>query len=190
VAISRDEGASWERVQVAKNGSAGAAPRMALDEKGRLYYAWTGTDHHPYVAFSGDGGRSWSAPLDVAPPGLKDSAVPRPAATGDGRLFVAYMGSTDAAAKEPWSEYCNILLSECDDGAYANVAWHGYMTAVDGIVSGRPLLRTATVNAPGSPLLVGSCSADGGCKAVLDFIDAKYSPAGEREPRVSVWIAK
>jgi hypothetical protein len=179
VAISHDEGASWTRVTVASNGSAGATPRIAVDAKNHVFYAWNGADHHVYLAVSSDAGKSWGAPIDLTPPGVTDTALPRPAATGDGRVFVAYLGSTNAPGKAPYSDYCNILLSPCDDGAYAKVAWNGYMTAVDGVLAGRPRLQTATVSAPDRPLLVGMCSADGGCKGVLDFIDAKYSPAGE-----------
>jgi hypothetical protein len=152
---------------------------MALDDRGHVFYAWNGADHHAYVAASTDEGRNWGAPIDLTPPGVTDTALPRPAATGDGRLFVAYLGSTNAPGKAPYSDYCNILLTPCDDGAYAHVSWNGYMTAVADVFSTHPRLQTATIDPPNRPLLYGSCSADGGCKAELDFIDAKYSPGGE-----------
>jgi hypothetical protein len=179
VAISHDEGSTWQRVKVAANGSAGETPRMALDDKGRLFYAWTGEHHHPFLAWSRDGGRTWSAPIDLLPPGVRDTALPRPAARGDGQVFVAFLGSTDAPGKPPFSAYCNVLLTPCDDGAYAKVTWNGYMTSVAGVFSARPVLSTATIDAPSRQLLAGSCSADGGCKAELDFIDAKYGPDGD-----------
>ena len=179
VAYSHDEGTSWTRVKVAGNGSAGQTPRMAIDAAGNVYYAWTGANHHPYLAVSRDGAKTWGAPVDLLPPGVRDTALPHPAANRAGQVFVAFLGSTDAPGHEPYSVYCNILLSPCDDGAYAKVSWNGYMTSVSGMLAGRPVLRTATIDPPQKPLLIGSCSADGGCKAELDFIDAKYSPAGE-----------
>ena len=53
------------------------------------------------------------------------------------------------------------------------------MTLIDDAFAHDPVLRTATVNPPGKPLFVGGCSADGACKADLDFIDAKFGPAGD-----------
>jgi hypothetical protein len=179
VAVSHDEGRTWQRVRVADNGSAGETPRMAVDGANHLFYAWTGEHHHPFLAYSRDEGRTWSAPIDLLPPGVRDTALPRPAARGDGEVFVAYLGSTDAPGKAPFSSYCNVLLTPCDDGEYAKVTWNGYMTAVDGVFSAHPVLHTATIDPPSRPLLAGSCSADGGCKAELDFIDAKYSPQGD-----------
>ena len=179
VAISRDEGLTWTRVQVAHNGAGGETPRMAVDGAGNLFYAWSGGDHLPYLAASRDGGRHWSAPLPLAPRGLREGELPWPATAGRGRVEVAYLGSTDAPGKAPYYDYCNYLLSPCDDGAYAHVTWNGYMTVVDDAFATDPVLQTATVNPPGRPLFTGGCSADGACKADLDFIGAQYSPAGE-----------
>jgi uncharacterized repeat protein (TIGR01451 family) len=179
VAISHDEGLTWTPVQVATNGSSGAATRMALDDQGNLYYAWTADDHMPYLASTRDGGTTWSSPIQLAPPGLREAALPRPAVTGNGRVVVAFLGSTDSPAVPPWYAFCNELLGECDDGAYANTTWNGYMTLVDNGLASRPRLQTATVNPAGQPLFIGGCSADGGCKADLDFVDAGFDPDGQ-----------
>jgi len=178
VAVSRDEGLSWERFQVAANGSAGAANRMAVDARGNLFYAWAGSDHLAYLATSTDHGRTWGAPIPLQPPDVREAALPFPAVRGD-RVVVAYLGSTDATGRPPYYTYCNYLLSPCEEGNYKNVSWNGYMTVVDGALSGQPRLQTAMVNPPGRPLLVGGCSADGACKADLDFIDADVGPDGE-----------
>jgi hypothetical protein len=179
VSISTNEGLSWQRVQVATNGSSGETPRMALNARGDLFYAWAGADHRPYLSTSRDRGRSWSTPLALAPPGLREAALPWPAVSGTGRVLVAYLGSTDATGMPPFYAYCNYLLSPCEEANYANVSWNGYMTVVDDAFAARPKLQTATVNPPGRPLFIGGCSADGACKANLDFIDADFSPSGE-----------
>jgi hypothetical protein len=179
VAISHDEGLTWRRVQVASNGSGGETPRMARDDAGNLYYTWVGANHLPYLAYSRDGASSWSAPIALAPRGLREADIPRVAAMGDGRVTVAYVGSTDSSATPPFYPYCDALLSECTDGSYAGVTWNGYMTLIRNVFATPPKLQTATVNPPDQPLLVGGCSADGACKADLDFIDAKFGPAGE-----------
>jgi uncharacterized repeat protein (TIGR01451 family) len=179
VAISHDEGLNWTPVQAADNGSSGAATRMAIDDSGNLYYAWTADDHMPYLASSRDEGVTWSPPIQIAPPGLREAALPRPAATGNGRVVVAFLGSTNSPAVPPWYAFCNELLGECDDGAYADTTWNGYMTLVGDGLASHPRLQTATVNPPDQPLFVGGCSADGGCKADLDFVDARFDPDGQ-----------
>lgn len=179
VAISHDEGLSWRRVQVAHNGAGGATPRMAVDQRGNLFFTWVGADHLPYLASSRTEGGTWSAPIALAPPGLREAALPRPATTGDGRVAVAYIGSTNSPAVPPFYAYCDVLLSPCSDGDYAKVTWNGYMTLVDNAFATPPVLQTATVDPPSRPLLVGGCSADGACKADLDFIDVQFGPSGD-----------
>ncbi|HEV2980708.1 MAG TPA: sialidase family protein [Solirubrobacteraceae bacterium] len=179
VAMSHDEGLTWQRVQVADNRSGGETPQIALDDSGNVFYAWVSAAHLPYLAFSRNEGRTWSAPIALAPPGLREAAIPRPAATGDGRVAVAYVGSTNSPAVPPFYEYCDALLSECTDAGYAGVTWNGYMTLIPNALARTPKLETATVDPPSQPLLVGGCSADGACKANLDFIDMKFGPDGD-----------
>jgi hypothetical protein len=179
VAISHDEGLSWQRVQVAQNGSGGETPRMAVDDAGNLFYTWVSSSHLPYLAFSRDRGSTWSAPIALAPPGLREAALPRPAAMGVGRVGIAYVGSTDSPGTVPFYAFCNALLEECSDGKYAGVAWNGYMTLIPNAFASPPKLHTATIDPPSHPLLIGGCSADGACKADLDFIDVTFSPGGE-----------
>jgi hypothetical protein len=59
------------------------------------------------------------------------------------------------------------------------VTWNGYMTRIPNALERRPKLETATVDPPSQPLRVGGCSADGACKANLDFIDMKFGPDGD-----------
>ena len=179
VAVSHDEGLTWQHAQVAANGSGGETPRMAIDDSGNVYYTWVGANHLPYLAYSRDDGATWSAPIALAPRGLREADLPRVAAMADGRVAVAYIGSTDSPAQPPFYPYCDALLSECTDGSYAGVTWSGYMTLIGKALASPPKLQTATVNPPTEPLLVGGCSSDGACKADLDFIDVKFGPAGD-----------
>ena len=77
----------------------------------------------------------------------------------------------------PWYAYCNVLLSDCAPGAYADVNWNGYIALIDDVFAADPVIRTATVNPPGSPLF-GGCSAEGACMADLDFIDVHFDHDG------------
>jgi hypothetical protein len=179
VAISRDEGATWHRVQVAFNGSGGETPRMAIDNSGNIFYTWESDAHMPFLAYSRDEGATWSPPIPLAPRGLREANIPRVAAAGNGRVAVAYIGSTDAPGSAPYYAFCNGLLEDCTDGYYTGVTWNGYITLLPNVFATRIKLVTATVDAPTSPLLFGGCSADGGCKADLDFIGASFGPGGD-----------
>jgi len=178
LAISRDEGLTWTRTRVASNGSAGAATRVAVSPDGVVFYTWDGADHMPYVAYSRDRGTTWSAPLMIAPPGVREAALPRIAAFSGGRIAVVYLGSTNAAGHAPYYDYCDVLLSSCSDGVYAGVTWNGYISLVDDVFATDPVVRTATVNSTDAPLFAGGCSADGACMANLDFIDVHFDASG------------
>lgn len=179
IAISHDEGRSWTRVRVAGNGDSSEANRAAVDARGNVYYTWVGADHMPYLATSRDEGKTWSPPVRLAPPGVRETALARVAVDStNGEAAVVYLGSTNARGKPPYYRFCQEFLNKCHDGAYANARWNGYLTLVDGPLGRHPLLRTATVNAPQRPLLIGGCSPDGGCKAVLDFLDVHFDALG------------
>jgi hypothetical protein len=132
----------------------------------------------PYVAYSRDGAQTWSAPIALAPPGVNEAALPRVAAHAPGRVAVVYLATTNSPAHPPYYAYCNVLLSVCEPGEYAEVTWNGYIALLDNAFAADPVIRTATVNPPGSPLFVGGCSAEGACMANLDFIDVHFDAAG------------
>jgi hypothetical protein len=178
IAISRNEGRTWTRRQIATNGSAGAANRVAVDVDGNLYYTWAGDDRRPYVAYSIDRGLTWSSPIQIAPPDVTEADLPRIAVDTPGRIAVVYLGSTNASGGPPYYAYCDVLLSSCADGNYAGVRWNGYMAQIDDLFDPDPIVRTATVNVPAQPLFIGGCSADGACMANLDFIDVHFAPDG------------
>jgi hypothetical protein len=181
IAISHNEGASWRDVQIAANGSGGEANRGAVDSAGDVYYAWVdGRHHEPYLAYSRDRGRTWSKPIPLAPPGVTEAALPRPAADPrhPGRVAIAWLGSRNAPGRAPFYAYCDVLLSTCSDANYRGARWNGYVTEIQNVFARQPVLQTATVDPPNKPLFVGGCSADGACKADLDFIDAQFGPDG------------
>lgn len=178
LAVSLDEGRTWTRRRVATNGSAGAATRVAVDALGIVYYTWSGTDHRPYVAYSRDKGATWSRPIMIAPRGVREADLARIAVARPGKIAIVYLGSTNAPGRAPYFEYCNVLLSTCANGHYEGVRWNGYLTQIDNIFARDPMIRTATVNDPRTPLFVGGCSADGACMANLDFLDVHFDRRG------------
>ena len=177
VAISRDEGDTWTRVQVADTGmpydpggqiqdhEAG----IASDDLGNLYYVWTGRNRLPYLAISRNGGTNWSAPVMVGPPGLKEATLPSIDVETPGKVALSYIGSTNApggaAPKGYGDDYPN------------TVTWNGYITISTNVLSDDPLFYTGSVNPADDPLVRGSCPVLR-CAQQFDFIDVQIAPDG------------
>jgi hypothetical protein len=179
IAISHDEGTTWTRVQVSTIGSSSEQGRVAIDRRGDLFYSWQAANHMPYLASSSDGGHTWSTPIALVPPGVTETALARVDVTPSGETAaVVYLGSTNAPGVPPYSAFCQEFLETCNDGAYANATWNGYMTVIGNPKGRHPTLRTDTVNRPEEPLFMGGCTPDGGCRANLDFLDVKFDGEG------------
>jgi hypothetical protein len=180
LAMSKDEGASWTRVQVAGNGmdsdDAGASPDheagVVVDSSGNIYYTWVAADFKPYLAISRDGGQHWSASLMVAPPGVRQAMLPALAISPDdapGHLAFAFMGSANAPA-EP---------HPLTAARYGNdVTWNGYLVTTNDALDRSPSFTGGTVNDPSAPFIRGSCGPHR-CQAEYDFIDVEISPSGQ-----------
>jgi hypothetical protein len=118
--ISRDQGASWENVVVAKVPvgeacvAAGCGPDFYIgqtsvvsDAPGHLVFAYegptaTGGPQRSYVATSSDAGRTWSAgvPLSAA---RENSTGPRLASSGGGDVRVWYMQTAGRDNPDAWN---------------------------------------------------------------------------------------
>jgi hypothetical protein len=178
LAISKDEGNSWTRVQVADNGMPGSWETgfehdagVGVDPAGNVYYLWIAADRMPYLAISRDGGATWSAPIAVAPPGLKEANLPALTVAGTGKLALAYFGSYDSPGA-PW-----------DPEAYGDTSWHQVMTMSVDALSADPTFLTATANDPADPVARGACNIVRCNDAVKDFISAETGPDG------TPWVA-
>jgi hypothetical protein len=144
LAISKDEGRTWTRVQVADNGSADHEAAVAADAKGNVYFAWIGRDRLPYLAVSRNGGRSWGNPLMIAPPRVTETNLPSIDVGGPGGVAIAYMGTDNARGRVGRRDY-------------SSVTWNGYMTISDTALAKDPIFYSATVNEPSDPLIQGPC---------------------------------
>lgn len=96
VATSSDGGATWTTQVLAENsnGEEQVWPTsVAVAPDGTAYVAWS-DNHHAFTSRSHDGGATWSRPtqIDVAPVGT--AVYPTVASGPDGRVDVAYYGST------------------------------------------------------------------------------------------------
>lgn len=185
LAISRDEGATWERIRVSKKGMAQAMAEtcvgvckedlgfsneaaVAVDADGNIYYFWVARDRLPYLTVSRDEGRSFSEPVMVGPPGLKQAWGPKMDIGETGKIALAYVGSTNAPAVKPsgsgGSEYGD------------SVTWNGYLTTSVDALSEKPRFFSTSVNRPSDPIERGECMWR--CGAQGDFIDVVVGPDG------------
>lgn len=172
LAISKDEGRTWSQVDVSggRLGASSQDPSVAVDVKGNLYYAWVANDRLPYLVTSRDGGKSWTAPMMVGAPGVKEANLVTIDVGSPGRVALAYMGSTDSPGP-PW-----------DFSKYQSVTWNGYITESVSVLSKRPRFYTGMANPSKQPLHRGACGPRR-CGMVFDFIDIAVAPDG------SAWAA-
>ncbi|MFP5297789.1 MAG: sialidase family protein [Actinomycetota bacterium] len=171
LAISKDEGRTWERVQVAKGGVTGHEASVVADGKGNIFYTYVGKDRLPYLVVSKDGGKKWSKPMMVGAPGVNEANLPSIALGGKGKIAIAYMGTTNSPG-EPFPEAteCTAIGACPEPEEYKNTTWHGYMTISADALDKEPTFYSAPINDPKDPLIRGTCGP-GRCKAVYDFID-------------------
>jgi len=168
---SADNGLTWERHAVVEDANAvsGDAPDMAVTPDGTLYFFWTGADWLPRLARSGDGGRTWSAPMTVAVGlGLRSALFPVVAAGSDGRIGLAFYGTTDAP--QGWDGN--------PGNAPESVRWDLY--AAVSIDAAGPAPNFSVTRVTTDPVQIGCLSKLGQCRNtnIADYIDAEVSPDG------------
>ena len=107
VAISHDEGTTWQLVRVANTETIGIGELgLGTDKAGNLYTAWTAAaDRLPYLSVSRDHGLHWSTPLMIGAPGVNEAAEPQLAVGKTGQVAVTYYGSANSPGK-PFPPLC------------------------------------------------------------------------------------
>ena len=170
--ISHNEGATWERVQVANNTTEffGSDTSVAVDKKGNLYYAYETQKQDIYLVTSTNGGKTWSKPLMVGSPGVNEVNLPTLDVGEPGKVALAYMGTTNS----PYDR-CG---EDCSGSDYTKTEWHGYITMTTNALSKNPLFYSGTANDLDDPIYRGMCNFDNRCSPILDFIDVEISPDG------------
>jgi hypothetical protein len=183
LAVSHDEGLTWTRTQVARNGmnttlsggfgvvapGSGQSDYQATavaDGKGHVYFFWVALDRMPYLAVSRNGGKTFGAPIRVAAAGLKEAWGPAIDLDAKGRVALAYMGSSTSPGK-PWT------------GSYSATTFTGYLALLPQPLSSRPVVLSAPVTTdPDEALVRGRCGPGRCDESVLDFIDVALAPDG------------
>jgi hypothetical protein len=164
LSISKDEGFTWDSVQVAKNGGIGHEAGVAADSKGNVYYTWVAADKLPYLAVSRDNGETWGKPMMIGSPTLKRASLPAMDIGDDGKIAITYVGSeTPGKDREKWK-------------------WNAYITMSANASAQEPVFYSGPVNAESHPLHIGNCGAIR-CHTLGDFFDVVIAPDG------TVWIS-
>ena len=159
LAISKDEGNTWNVVRVSDDITADGDPSVAVDSNGNIYYLWVDTvERLPYLSVSRNGGKTWSKPVMVAPKGVKATNLATLDIGKPGSIAIAYYGTTNDDDPEK--------------------GWSGYIASGINILTSKPTFYTATINDPRFPLKMRACGP-GRCGRVLDFIDVEIAPDGQ-----------
>ncbi len=162
VSISKDDGLTWKMVKISDVASPGHEVAFAVDEAGNAYALWISSDRLPYLATSADGGMTWNDAVMVAPPGVMTTDFPTITAGADGRIALAYYGTT---ADKKYAEMT------------AEDSWNAYLTVVTDVFGDSPVFSTVTVNDPADPVARGVCGGTR-CNGVGDFIDVVIDAEG------------
>jgi len=134
LAISRDEGATWDyRPVFATEIQDLYPPALAADADNNLFLAWKGAGALPYLTVSRDRGLSWSAPLAVGAPGVTQIRRLALTAREPGHISISYLGSTDGGA-----------------------TFNAYITESRDALAVQPTFWSAAVNDPAAPVALGS----------------------------------
>jgi hypothetical protein len=166
VAMSRDEGRTWEHVRVAPRGTAiwGPDPSVAVDSEGNVYYLYIHKDRLPYLSVSRNGGYSWSKPMMVGYPGLGEVALATIDAGAPGKVAIAYYGTDDVQGK-------------IEERNYDKATWDFFMTMSADVFAANPVFYSGPMNDPRDPVAVRECGPRR-CYDALDFIDVVVGPDG------------
>jgi len=177
VAISHDEGGSWQTVEVGNTDLFGVGNlSLGIDAQDNLYAAWIVTsDRMPYLATSRDHGMHWGTPLMIGAPGINEAALAQLVAGASGQVAVAYYGSKNATIPFPANCFpitpgprnraatpaaapqarAPVPTPSCPGSE--NELWDTYVTESWNALDAQPLFWSAAMNAPSEPTWYG-CS--------------------------------
>jgi hypothetical protein len=146
IRVTADNGLTWTARRVSGVKAVSDAPDLAVTPDGSVYFFYVDEHWQPFFTRSPDGGMTWGQPVPVAVPGLRSALFPVVVAGANGRLAVAFYGTTDMA--DGWN------LNPGD--APASIRWHGYVGVITGADGSTPAAAAQRVTA--DPLQYGCLS--------------------------------
>jgi hypothetical protein len=154
LAISRDEGATWEYRPIFQTEIQDLyPPAIAADADNNLFLAWKGAGAVPYLTISRDRGASWSPPVQIAAPGVTQIRRLALGAREAGHIVVSYLGSADGGA-----------------------TFNAYITESRNALAANPTFWSAPVNDPATPVALGTETGTFGDR--IQFLNNMIGPDG------------
>ncbi|MFO1532631.1 MAG: sialidase family protein [Thermoplasmatota archaeon] len=167
LAVSTDGGVTWTR-HAFDEAELELDPEVTVTPDGTAYYLYRGTDQAMHILRSTDRFASHDGPFRVSPPEVKGTVFAGLTSGSDGRIAVAYLGTTDTDAGP-------------DDAGPATV-WNLYAGMSLDAGAAAPTFVTVRVNPADDPVQRGAICHSKECKAgdrnLLDFIDLSVGPDG------------
>jgi hypothetical protein len=167
VSISKNAGLTWNRVKVNdKIQMPDNQTSISSDQAGNLYYVWYDPKYKlPYLATSSNQGTTWSTPLMIAPPNVREVARfgPTVAAGANGKIAISFPATTQA-----------------NEGDLTR-PWDYYVVTSQNAMAAKPIFASNIANPATDPVHRGECP--GRCGNMLDFLDIVISPA----PGHAIW---
>jgi hypothetical protein len=162
VAISRDEGDTWEQILLPgpKHAAGSHEANVVTDKAGTVYVSWVDEKRHVVVTYSKDGGKTWVDAIDVTPPDTFEASLPNIDAGDPGRISLTFVASTQRPDAPDESKTTN-----------------GYLVTSTNFTSGDPTLHVAMINDPADPFWRGECGTLR-CGNIGDFTDVVIGPDG------------
>ena len=169
VAVSRDDGLTWERVKVADIAMPFDDPAVAVDASGNVYVAFTDTIGQLYLSVSRDSGRTYSTPVKAASNQV-DAAKLAMTVGDDGKIAIAHVATGGIPGQE---------AGKGDLEDRQAVRWGAFLTTSLDALAESPTFTT--VEATGTDPLFNNAAACGPglrCAYIVDFIEATVTPDG------------
>ena len=162
LAISRDEGETWEQIRLPgrKLAPGSHEANVAIDKAGTIYVTWVDDKRRVVVVKSSDRGKTFSDPVDITPPGVSQGSLPNIDAGDAGRIAVTFIASTSLP-----------------DAPEEGKTWNAYIVTAFGMDSSDPTLYATTINDPADPIWRGECGTTR-CGNIGDFVDVVIAPDG------------
>ncbi|MFN2616723.1 MAG: sialidase family protein [Thermoleophilaceae bacterium] len=154
LAISRDEGVSWDYKPIFETEVQDLyPPALAADADNDLFLAWKGKGGLPYLTVSRDRGNSWSPPIEIGAPGVTQIRRLALTARGPGHISVSYLGTADGGT-----------------------TFNAYITESRDALAARPVFWSGAVNDPATPVSLGSERGTFGDR--IQFLNGMIGPDG------------
>jgi hypothetical protein len=180
VAISHDEGVTWERVALPGGNTPLEAHdvNVAVDADGTVYANWINKARRVVFSFSRDKGRTWSPALNVTPPGVYGASMPNIDVGAPGRVAITFMGGTSPANDPAPGAQDGSLEARGEAFMQAEeLTWNAYMIMSPEATRDAPIFYGAVVNDPADPFWRGDCDTQR-CGNIGDFVDVEITPDG------------